>query len=176
MNAFEKFSTINKQRAERWHKGPLSTWSATDWSNALAGEVGELCNAVKKLRRLQMQMQQHDGDSPAPHDMSTALSKIKNEIGDVFTYLDLCAQFFEFDMFESVRDTFNSISIREGFPERIPSRIDEFDTIESVRLSTIFEMAKLINQDRSFRVHSNPATEHAIEEILRLAGEAQDSR
>jgi hypothetical protein len=50
---FKASREVNSARAARWHKGGISDWSITDWSNALAGEVGEACNAIKKLRRIQ---------------------------------------------------------------------------------------------------------------------------
>lgn len=118
MNTFDQFSQINRQRAERWHHGSIETWSFTDWSNAMAGEAGEVCNAVKKYRRVEDQMQGHDGDTPQPHNLEDARKAVGKEIGDVFTYLDLLAQRFGLNLFECVRDTFNFISEREGFPER----------------------------------------------------------
>lgn len=119
-NAFRQFSAINKERAMRWHRGGLDEWSVTDWSNALAGETGELCNAVKKFRRVEDAIQGHDGDTPQPITKEQAVRKIAKEIGDVFAYLDLTAQRFGLDTFECARDTFNQISEREGMPERIP--------------------------------------------------------
>jgi len=49
----EHLRFINAARAARWHKGGIESWSITDWSNAMAGEMGEACNAVKKLRRIE---------------------------------------------------------------------------------------------------------------------------
>lgn len=116
---FVALAATNRQRAERWHKGPLSTWSVTDWSNATAGEMGEICNAVKKLRRIECDMQQHAGDSAAPADREQAVKKIGKEIGDTLTYLDLLAQSLGLSLEDCVRETFNAISEREGFPEKL---------------------------------------------------------
>lgn len=163
MNDYQKFSAINKQRAMRWHKGGLDEWSVTDWSNAFAGEAGELCNAVKKFRRVQDQIQGHDGDTPQPRDLSQAICAIGKEIGDCYAYLDLLAQRFGLEMWPCVATTFDQISQREGFPERAPVLgIDD-------KLVVIRAAAQSIVEDRDFRVHSNNVTERAIETIIRTA-------
>ena len=117
---FETFSRINLQRAQRWHKGGLETWTVERWSNAFAGEAGEVCNAVKKLNRVQDSMQQAAGDTPAPLDEEQALTAVRKEIGDAYTYLDLLAQRIGTSVEDCARDAFNFISAREGFPERMP--------------------------------------------------------
>jgi NTP pyrophosphatase (non-canonical NTP hydrolase) len=122
-NTHALYSAVSKTRAMRWHRGGLDEWSVTDWSNALAGEVGELCNAIKKYRRIEDRLQQHDGDTPAPKSYEDALKQIKKEIGDSYAYLDLLAQRFGLDLWECARDTFNAISEREGFPDRISKEI-----------------------------------------------------
>jgi NTP pyrophosphatase (non-canonical NTP hydrolase) len=116
---FDAYSVVSKARAMRWHRGGLDEWSVTDWATALAGEVGELCNAIKKYRRVEDQLQGHDGDTPQPQDVEQAVRAIKKEIGDSYAYLDLLAQRFDLRVQDCVRDTFNRISEREGFPERI---------------------------------------------------------
>lgn len=161
-NAFRQFSRINLSRAARWHRGGLDEWSVTDWSNAFAGEAGELCNAVKKFRRVEDALQGHDGDTPQPKSREQAVRAIAKEIGDVYAYLDLTAQRFGLDTFECIRDTFNQISEREGMPQRIP--VD----FEDGRMKTINEAARVIDADRNFRVHSNDVTEGALKTILRL--------
>lgn len=108
-------SQINLSRALIWHKGGLEEWSAADWSNAFAGEAGEVCNAVKKLRRIEMRIQQAKG----PHTREEAIAKIANEIGDAYLYLDLLAQRLGIDFSTAIIDTFNRVSVREGFPQRL---------------------------------------------------------
>lgn len=114
---FHTVSAVNRQRCERWHAGyPDSNdgWTGADWSNAAAGEMGETCNIVKKLRRLDTGMQQAAGDT-----RDGLLAKLATEIGDTFIYLDLLATYYGLDMARCVADTFNRVSVREGFPERI---------------------------------------------------------
>jgi len=166
MNTFRGYGRINLARAMRWHRGGLDEWSVTDWATALAGEVGELCNAVKKFRRVEDRLQGHDGDTPQPADVAAAVKAIKKEVGDVFAYLDLLAQRFDLDTWECVRDTFNQISEREQMPERMPS---DFDDEFLKRLTLIRDAVELISTDRDFVVHSNRVTEEALERIKRAA-------
>lgn len=120
---FRDVSLINAQRASRWHRGfPKSEdgWVGSDWSNAMAGEAGETCNVVKKLRRIETSIQQMVmvGYTPA-QTQDLLMAKLAIEIGDTFLYLDLLAQFYGLDLAECVVETFNRVSRREGFPERI---------------------------------------------------------
>jgi NTP pyrophosphatase (non-canonical NTP hydrolase) len=118
---FADYAAVSRSRAKRWHKGDIDEWSVTDWATALAGEVGELCNAIKKYRRVEDALQGHDGDTPQPQSLDQAVVAIKKEIGDSYAYLDLLAQRFGLTMEDCVRDTFNAISQREGFPEKLPA-------------------------------------------------------
>lgn len=113
---FREVSDINRKRCERWHPGfpDDGNWTGSDWSNAMAGEAGETCNVVKKLRRIEAGMQQAAGDT-----RPDLLAKLATEIGDTFIYLDLLAQYYGLDIGGCVRATFNRVSEREGFPERI---------------------------------------------------------
>lgn len=46
-----EISNKNYTRCLRWHPAGINSWSLSDWAVALSGEVGELCNVVKKLNR-----------------------------------------------------------------------------------------------------------------------------
>lgn len=113
---FHDVSQINRKRCERWHPGfPDDGWTGSDWSNAMAGEAGETCNVVKKLRRNQFGIVQAAADTGP--DLR---AKLATEIGDTFLYLDLLAQFYGLDMAVCVAETFNRVSRRENFPELLP--------------------------------------------------------
>lgn len=115
MMTFQHLSEINRKRCERWHPGfPNDGWTGADWATAMAGEAGETCNVVKKFRRRDFGIQQAAGDT---HDGLRA--KLATEIGDTLLYLDLLAQHYGLDLETCVRDTFNRVSDREGFPERL---------------------------------------------------------
>jgi NTP pyrophosphatase (non-canonical NTP hydrolase) len=116
---FAQLERVNLRRAMRWHKGGLAEWNIAEWTNAMAGEAGEACNASKKLRRIECSMQQADGDSPAPKTIKEAEDKILKEIGDTVIYADLVCQRIGRSMADAVRMAFNQVSEREGFPERL---------------------------------------------------------
>jgi len=73
-------------------------WSINDWAVALAGEVGELCNLLKKVRR---------GD----FTLREAKVEISSEIGDIQIYLDLLATKCEINLGQATRFSFNQKSI-----------------------------------------------------------------
>lgn len=116
---FKAVTDTNLARCIRWH-GPQGvhdeSWAIADWSNAMAGEAGEVCNAVKKLKRLTTGMQQHGN---VPESIEAAIQHIGKEIGDTFLYLNLLAARLGLRMEDCIREAFNGVSVREGFPERI---------------------------------------------------------
>jgi NTP pyrophosphatase (non-canonical NTP hydrolase) len=112
---FAEVAEIGRARSNRWHKGGIEEWTLSDWFVAMAGEAGEACNAVKKLRRVELDMAQVTG----PKTIEAAKAEIAKELGDTFLYLDLCAQRLGLRLEDCIRDTFNRVSEREGFPERL---------------------------------------------------------
>lgn len=107
-------SKVNRQRCDRWHSGS-EPWSSSDWTNALAGEVGELCNVVKKIRC-------HESGAGTGYntpDMTTLLASVKDEIADVYLYLDLVAYHFGLALKECIVPKFDRVSEAQGFPERL---------------------------------------------------------
>ena len=77
---------------------PLASWSPTDWACALAGETGEACNLIKKLRR---------GE---PVDVGQILL----ELADVVIYADLLAARLGMSLNDFVMWKFNEVSLRRG--------------------------------------------------------------
>lgn len=114
-HTIQSISVVNLRRARRWHRGGLDDWTVLEWAGAMAGEAGETCNAAKKLRRLQMNLRQRKG----PTSMAEAHAKLATEIGDTYLYLDLLATRAGIDIRQAIVDTFNRVSEREGFPERL---------------------------------------------------------
>lgn len=99
---FKKLSRTNKRRCRRaFHS--LSSWTETDWACALAGEVGELCNFIKKRRR-----------RPNKKEMARLKHEAAKEIGDVICYLDLLASRMGIDLEKAVIEKFNEVSDRKG--------------------------------------------------------------
>lgn len=83
--------------------GSMEGWSAAEWTNALAGEVGELCNLTKKIGRGQ--------DIP--------VKMIADELADTQIYLDLCAQKLQIDLAAATRSKFNERSMDIGSEVRL---------------------------------------------------------
>lgn len=113
---FTHFSQQNAARAARWH-GAAHPWSTSDWGVAMAGEAGEVCDAIKKMNRIR------DGftsNNPRqPKTMEQAKQDILMEIGGTIAYLDLLAQHLGSSLGECARMEFNSVSARENLPERV---------------------------------------------------------
>jgi NTP pyrophosphatase (non-canonical NTP hydrolase) len=118
---FNDLSFTNLARCRRWHPGfPLDDWTGADWGNAAAGEMGEACNVVKKLRRL-------DVGHPGANDpgMLELVDQLGEEIADTVIYLDLLAQHYGIDLPAAIVAKFNAVSVREGFPERLGGEAGE---------------------------------------------------
>jgi NTP pyrophosphatase (non-canonical NTP hydrolase) len=102
---FEALRRINAARSAAWEARSVqdANWNLAEWGCALAGEVGELCNLLKKYRRGE--------DVPE--------SALADEIADVALYLDLVALHAGIDLGEAVRAKFNKDSVKRDFPHRL---------------------------------------------------------
>lgn len=69
-------------------------WVTADWAMAVAGELGELCNLLKKVRRGEPQ----------------SIIDIQHEIADTAIYLDLLANHLGVDLGKAIRMKFNIVS------------------------------------------------------------------
>ena len=88
----------------------------TYWTTALAGEVGELCNMIKKMERVQ-RGGIDGGSSYTAKDIDKNM--LKEEIGGIAIYLDLLASLLDIDLQEAIVDTFNEKSKKYGFPQKV---------------------------------------------------------
>lgn len=93
------------------HDDPETTgaWSPMKWGCAAAGEMGELCNLLKKYER----------QLPSDPKSDELISSIAEEIADVIIYLDLLAELFGFDLPRVIAQKFNRVSHRYGHPEMV---------------------------------------------------------
>lgn len=75
---------------------------------ATAGECGEVCNAVKKLRRLA------DGTNTAkdPQTEAEAIIQIGKELADMIIYADLLAARLNINLSSAIVSKFNEVSDR----------------------------------------------------------------
>lgn len=96
---FDALRTANSRRCPRFGH-TIKDWTLTDWATAVAGEVGELCNEIKKVRRRGSRW-----GVPAS-DRQT----IAREAADAVIYLDLLCARADIDLGEAVREKFNLVS------------------------------------------------------------------
>lgn len=96
---------------------PLESWSLTDWACAAAGEMGEACNVVKKIRRLHSQRAQET--KPSQKTLGELEAALAEELADVVIYVDLLAARADINLVEAVRAKFNKVSIERGSKERL---------------------------------------------------------
>lgn len=101
----DELRVANVARVPDFKTGPLDAWSPAERGNELAGEVGELCNELKKLLRWQK-----GGKHPGPD----YLERIKDELGDVIICADLIGAQLEIDIVDAVRNKFNKTSDKIG--------------------------------------------------------------
>lgn len=103
------FSTLRAANVGRCEESfhPLNDWSLPDWATALAGEVGEVCNIVKKLRRVGEAERVGGGTTPIREEL---MAKLADELADVVIYADLLAARAGIDLGVAVREKFNLVS------------------------------------------------------------------
>lgn len=80
-----------------------SDWSLAEWSNAVAGEVGELCNLTKKILRGDFTVEEY-------HDA------LADEMADILIYLDIVALQANINLSKAVIRKFNRVSDKQGIP------------------------------------------------------------
>ena len=93
---FERFRQANIDRDRDVYDD--QDWSLNDWGVALAGEVGEACNLLKKLRR---------GEPIDPKEIAF-------EIADAVVYADVLLTHLGFRLEDVTVEKFNIVSRRMG--------------------------------------------------------------
>lgn len=110
------FSAVNLARciSGDGFRHSLDAWSIAEWTNAVAGEVGEACNYAKKLLR------HRDGlaGNVKTDDMEiTFLRKqIACELADVIVYADLAIAALGLNTADVLAEVFNKKSVAIGAP------------------------------------------------------------
>lgn len=103
---FSKLRNANVKRCEDvFH--PLDSWSPTDWATAMAGECGEACNNIKKLRRLA-------GSPDTKYEQTRLIYETGKELADLVIYADLLAARLDIDLGYMVANKFNEVSEKRG--------------------------------------------------------------
>lgn len=89
----------NSARQDEWEnaKGKLSL---SYFGNAIAGEVGEACNVIKKIERERIGLRGSRAD----------INDLAEELADVIIYIDLLAADCNIDLEEAIKAKFNKTS------------------------------------------------------------------
>ncbi len=95
--------------------GEECAWQPNDWMTAVIGELGEMANVLKKVRR---------GD----FTLEEALPKLEQEAADVVIYMDLLTACCGINLGEAVMETFNTKSVQVG--SRVRLAADDYHLVE----------------------------------------------
>lgn len=123
---FEEFSEVNRRRCESpdGFNHAIASWSLSDWMTATTGELGEAANIAKKLNRVRDGV---PGNKETEPELRAAL---KDEVADVFIYLDLLAQSQGFSLADAVCAKFDRTSEKIGYPYRLTANEQNFAAMQ----------------------------------------------
>src|SRR4051812_18793778 len=105
---FKRLRQANIKRCKKYFPGHLEKWTPAEWGCAIAGEVGEALNLIKKLHRGDTTT--YEKGKLVPLDKET----VGREFADAIAYIDLCAASMKIDLDKVTRIKFNEVSKRVG--------------------------------------------------------------
>lgn len=124
MNVLEELKKVNEKRSIEGFGFQLHDWSLSQWSNAVAGETGELCNIVKKVERGDYHKRPENASDNPEYNHAYAAAQYREEIGkeaaDIVIYLDLLCTREGIDLGAEIVKKFNDVSNRVGSNIKIP--------------------------------------------------------
>jgi len=135
----QQLRDADTRRAPDFHAGGIMDWSPAERGNELAGEVGELCNELKKLLRFDRQhgvkveapdrvtFPSERGESGVQTDYvwnlrekrEAIVQRARLELGDVMVCIDLVAAVLGVDVEAATREKFNATSDKIGSTVRL---------------------------------------------------------
>ena len=125
MNVLEELKKVNEQRCLEGYGMKLDDWSLSQWSNAVAGETGELCNIIKKVERGDFHKRKENQSDNPEFNNAYASAQYREEIGkeaaDIVIYLDLLCKRENLDLGAEIVKKFNEVSDRVGTNIKIPT-------------------------------------------------------
>lgn len=105
---------FKNKHGERAHpKDDGSDWSPLEWCGAAAGELGELSNIAKKVRRGDLKLTDIITDKGRS---MTVRAWMAREIADVVCYADIIAIQIGADLGNAIIEKFNEISTDQDLP------------------------------------------------------------
>ena len=111
--------SANSSRLKLWHENAKREWIASDWSNAAAGEMGECCNAVKKLQRIRDGLFNINEEARQLTSEDEAIKFVGKEAADTIIYLDLLLLYLGVNLDNFIVEVFNKKSEEYGFPQKL---------------------------------------------------------
>lgn len=107
IDTYETLRAANEARQAEWDAG--NQISAAYRGNELAGEVGEVCNVIKKLERERMGIR----------GSRDTVDHLAEELADVVICVDLLAMHYGIDLKAAVARKFNATSEKVGLRTRL---------------------------------------------------------
>ena len=124
MNVLDELKKVNEKRSLEGYKMKLTDWSLSQWSNAVAGETGELCNIIKKVERGDFHKRPENQSQNPELNNDYAAAQYREEIGkeaaDIVIYLDLLCTREGIDLGDEIVKKFNEVSKRVNCNVVIP--------------------------------------------------------
>jgi len=116
MDVLTELKKVNEKRSIIGFGMKLSDWSLSQWSNAVAGETGELCNIIKKVERGDYNKRPENHSENKEYNAAYAAAQYRNDIAkeaaDIVIYLDLLCTREGIDLGAEVVKKFNKVSQR----------------------------------------------------------------
>jgi NTP pyrophosphatase (non-canonical NTP hydrolase) len=134
------FSRKNLERCISPDNGfnhPIESWGPEQWTNAVAGEVGEACNVAKKLLRLKQGIRGNT-ELETTGGEEWLKRKLASELADVICYCDLTMQAIGFDTSTVLFETFNNKSKQLGSSIVLDSGIWNYNPDQFIKLLSEF--------------------------------------
>ena len=104
---FSALRSANNMRQKQWEAGAIFTIEYLGC--ALAGEVGEACNIIKKITRERL----------GAVGSRANTSQLAEELADVIIYTDLIARKADIDLAAAIRAKFNATSVKYDLGARL---------------------------------------------------------
>lgn len=124
MNVLAELKKVNQKRSLKGFGMELQDWSLSAWSNAVAGETGELCNIIKKAERGDYHKRPENQSNNPEFNNAYAAAQYRAEIGkeaaDIVIYLDLLCTREGIDLGSEIVKKFNEVSDRVKCGIKIP--------------------------------------------------------
>lgn len=140
---FAELISKSESRSLRWHQAS-QPWTPADWAIAVFGEVGEMCNALKKLNRILTNAPNINEPGRQLSTIEEAKDAIGDEIADYIIYTPCLAASLGIDLEKHIIRKFNQKSEEYGFPERLDLTSGMEEAHQQVLNNLVTRLAKAL--------------------------------